>query len=246
MEPDQAIVQVLNGTVVVHQLPYTDGTYYTYQSVRLQGVPDYPGSQVTWFAVDGQSGAIATVNMHADRFPVVSISFPPGVTATPTPTPQPAQIAFQSDRGTNWEIYLMYPDGSSQRKQTRTTDDAQSPTWSSDGSQIAFDSDRDDNKEIYVISESGAGAINLTNRGGSDQWPDWAPDGNMIAFTSDRIGNREIYLMNTDGTGVTRLTDNPAIDWTPSWSDDGTPLGSRMEARLLSHPIEMATSKFTL
>ena len=182
MEPEQAIVRVPNGTVVVHQLPYADGTYFISQSVTLQAIPDYPGSQIAWFAVDSRSGAFATLGMGADRFPVVSIIFPPGVTATPTPTPQPALIAFQTDWGINWETYLMDHDGANQRKQTSTTDDAQSPTWSSDGSQIAFDSDRDGNKEIYVINTSGVGGTILTNRGGLDQWPDWAPDGNTIVF----------------------------------------------------------------
>ncbi len=128
------------------------------------------------------------------------------------------QIAFQTDRDGNDEIYVMNPDGTGP---TRLTNDAatdQTPAWSPDGTKIAFETNRDGNTEIYVINADGTGLMILTNDAATDATPAWSPDGTKLAFSTNRNGNFEIYVMNADGTGPINLSNNAASDFEPAWS----------------------------
>ena len=78
-------------------------------------------------------------------------------------SPDGKMIAFESNRGSNWEIYVMNADGSGQTNLTNnpTADDGTS-FWSPDGKMIAFNSYRDGNFEIYVMNADGSGQKRLT------------------------------------------------------------------------------------
>ncbi len=141
-----------------------------------------------------------------------------------------AQIAFQSDRDRNYEIYVMDDDGKNQRNLTNHPDRDLAPSWSPDGKRIVFMSDRDGHVpkggvrttfEIYVIDADGGNPQNLTNHPNTDASPAWSPDGKRIAFSSNREVNFEIYVMDADGRNPQKLTNNHGDDWYPSWSPDG-------------------------
>ena len=150
-----------------------------------------------------------------------------------------AQIAFQSDRDRNDEIYVMDNDGGNQRNLTNNPADDRFPSWSADGTRIVFMSDRDGhvpkggvlpNFEIYVMDADGGNQQNLTNHPSHDISPAWAPDGKRIAFTSYRDGHvhaihgwptAEIYVMDADGGNPQNLTNDLNDDRFPSWSPDG-------------------------
>jgi Tol biopolymer transport system component len=136
--------------------------------------------------------------------------------------PVVGQIAFQTDRDGNNEIYIMNSDGSVQTRLTNNPAEDQFPDWSSLGSKIAFTSDRDGNDEIYIMNADGSGQTRLTDNPAWDGTPCFSPDGSKIAFVSGRDENFEIYVMNADGTGKTNLVNNPAADMHPSWSPDGS------------------------
>jgi len=137
-------------------------------------------------------------------------------------SPGLSQIAFNSWRDGDQEIFGMLPDGSSQTNLTDNFDNDTFHQWSPDGSRIAFVSGRDGNDEIYVMNANGSGVIRLTTSLGNDWYPQWSPDGSRIAFESTRDGNREVYVMNTDGTGQLNLTGNSGSDEGPRWSPDGS------------------------
>ena len=132
------------------------------------------------------------------------------------------EIAFESERDGNREIYVMNTDGTSQTRLTNNPAWDTSPVWSPDGTKIAFYSDSDGNYEIYVMNADGTSPTRLTNNPAWDADPVWSPDGTKIAFSSDREGNYEIYIMNADGTSPTRIINNLAWDTSPVWSPDGT------------------------
>jgi TolB protein len=134
------------------------------------------------------------------------------------------QVAFQSNRDGNLEIYAMNADGTGQTNLSNNRAVDVAPAWSPDGAKLAFRSGRDGNEEVYVMNADGTGQTNLTNNRAVDVNPAWSPDGARLAFRSNRDGNDEIYVMNADGTGQTRVTDNPASDDEPAWSPDGTKL----------------------
>jgi TolB protein len=145
--------------------------------------------------------------------------------ALPAPAAFPGangQIAFQTNRDGNYEIYSMNPDGSSQTDLTNNPASDAHPAWSPDGTKIAFQTERDGNSEVYAMNAGGSGQINLTNSLSFDYNATWSPDGTKIAFVSDRDGDPEIFTMNADGSGQTQLTFNSSHDDEPSWSPDGT------------------------
>ena len=77
----------------------------------------------------------------------------------------PDQIAFDSDRDGDNEIFVMDADGTNVRQLTTNDDDDYYPAWSPDGKQIAFISDRYDDKEIFVMDADGANVRQLTQKG---------------------------------------------------------------------------------
>ena len=96
----------------------------------------------------------------------------------------PSDIAFESLRDGNFEIYVMNADGSGQTRLTNNPVLDGSPSWSPDGGRIAFESLRDGNVEIYVMNADGSGQTRLTNDPAFDGSPSWSPDGGRIAFES--------------------------------------------------------------
>ena len=150
-----------------------------------------------------------------------------------------AQIAFQSNRDRNYEIYVMDDDRKNPRNLTNHPDSDLAPSWSPYGTRIAFMSNRDGHVrmggglptfEVYVMDADGGNQQNLTNDPNSDLSPSWSPDGKRIAFVSYRDGKvhaihgwptSEIYVMDADGGNQQRLTENRDWDYAPSWSPDG-------------------------
>ena len=69
----------------------------------------------------------------------------------PAWSPVADDIAFQSDRGGNWDIYVMNADGSNQRPITNHPTSDRWPDWSPDGKKITFTSRRVGvNTKIFV------------------------------------------------------------------------------------------------
>jgi len=146
-------------------------------------------------------------------------------TATPTSPPleiQPVgQIAFQTERDGNFEIYIASADGTRLNRITNNPAVDVFPAWSPDGKQLVFSSDRNGDPDIYIVNVDGSGLKQITEQEGDDALPAWSPDGSRIAFSSNRDGDDEIYVMDRNGGNVKQLTNNSDMDVFPAWSPDG-------------------------
>jgi dipeptidyl aminopeptidase/acylaminoacyl peptidase len=131
------------------------------------------------------------------------------------------QIAFQSNRDGNADIYAMNPNGGCVTRLTEQPRFDGLPAWSPNGRRIAFQSNRDGSQEIYVMRADGSEQRRLTNNDTLDGGPAWSPNGRWIAFRSNRDGNPEIYVMRANGSEQRRLTRDSTIAWAPAWSPDG-------------------------
>ena len=120
-------------------------------------------------------------------------------------SPDGIQLAFGSERGGEWQIYIMDMD-TGETHTLATPQHGNSPSWSPDGASIAFTSNRDGDDEIYVSRTDGSELTNLTDNTDWDDNPFWSPDGLSIAFTSYRNEQTGIYRMNADGTEQINLT----------------------------------------
>jgi Tol biopolymer transport system component len=82
------------------------------------------------------------------------------------------RIAFQSNRGGEWQIYFMNADGSGQRELSSALGSS-CPSWSPDGRRIAFHSDRGSNDDIYVMNADGSKQRRLTQSSAEEIFPSW-------------------------------------------------------------------------
>ena len=131
-------------------------------------------------------------------------------------------IAFQSSRDGNFEIYVMNPDGSGQRRVTQAPSNDITPSLSPDDTSIVFASDRSGNWEIYAVRAEGGEPRALTAGQGANSAPSWVMEGTKILFVSTRDAiNGELYLMNPDGSGIERLTRDSLVKDTPVMTADG-------------------------
>jgi Tol biopolymer transport system component len=133
------------------------------------------------------------------------------------------EIAFQSSRDGNEEIYVMRADGTNQTRLTTDPRRDVHPAFSSDGKRLTFTIRRPEasGDEIYVMNADGTNQTGLTHHTTSSFQSVFSPDGTKIAFVSSRDGNPEIYTMNSDGTDQSRLTNTTANEVRPAFSPDG-------------------------
>ena len=130
------------------------------------------------------------------------------------------KIVYSSDFESlsNYEVYIMNPDGSGR---TRLTDDPAEdtdPVLSPDGSRIAYTSEHDYVQNIYIMNADGSDKTQLTF---ADSWaPAFSPDGRKIVFMSGRDGQAMIYVMNVDGSQQLRVGVN-LLPSDPAFSPDG-------------------------
>ena len=142
----------------------------------------------------------------------------------PAVSPDGKKIAFASDRGGDYDIYVMKakPESATNRpvKLTRNTVLDWNPDWSPNGTKLVFESAKGGgDREIAVINADGRGLKYLTNNTAADIDPVWSPDGKRIAFERNPGASRDIWRMRADGTNLYNITDDGGvrIDANPSW-----------------------------
>jgi len=142
---------------------------------------------------------------------------------TPSPSPDGKAIAFASNRGGSWDLYLLNLESGDITQLTNTPEYEGAPTWSPDGLFMAFEVYGDENLDIAVgpATDPLSNPIPLTTSSASDHSPAWAPDGRHIAFVSDG----DIILADldeTDGSRFQNLSNTElASESHPIWSPDG-------------------------
>jgi hypothetical protein len=118
------------------------------------------------------------------------------------PAPQ-ERIAFASAG----DLYLIHPDGRTDRRLTVTRSVESEPALAPDGTRIAFV--RDGRLVVRPLADGKARAV----ASGGVRSPGWSPDGGSLVF--ERGGQLVVLRL---GTGEQRLTAGES----PAWSPDGT------------------------
>ena len=138
----------------------------------------------------------------------------------PVWSPDGEHIAYMSDTGLGFHVYIVNPDDDSPARQLTTEPGYDlSLSWSPDGSKLLLVSAREDGDfDLFLLAPETGEMQLLTNNTALDERPTWSPDGQQIAFTSDRDGGDiNIYVMNTDGSDVHRLTFAEGRNTDPAW-----------------------------
>jgi TolB protein len=137
------------------------------------------------------------------------------------PGPFLSQIAFASDRGGNWEIWLMDWDGGNQHAITRHGALSILPSWSSDNERLVYTSFVRGTSDMYIINRRGGGRIRVATGLALNTSATFSPVSNDVAFVGSVAGNPDIYLIRDDGSNLRRLTTSSSIESTPEWSPNG-------------------------
>jgi len=80
----------------------------------------------------------------------------------PVWSPDGTKVAFTSNEGGNWNIYLIDLETDEVRRLTDGSANEASPSWSPDGSRIVFSSDQSGEWEIYTMKADGTEVRQLT------------------------------------------------------------------------------------
>ena len=134
---------------------------------------------------------------------------------------------------TDWDIYVIRPDGSGRKTLIASPDDEGSLKWSPDGRSVVFDRFFGDscnqatgcNWDIFSADARGKNAVNITNTPLNAEYDAaWSPDGTKIAY-ADEYGTggweADIWVMGADGSNRAALVAKPetfdySVDWQPS------------------------------
>jgi len=139
----------------------------------------------------------------------------------PSYSPDGTQLAFNSNRDGNIEIYIVNVDGTGIRRLTNHPGIDTSPTWSPLGHQIAFTSDRSGSPQIYVVDIDGTGLRRITFESYCDR-PTWSPAPyNEIAYASRTGPGFDIKVVDLATNEVRQLTFGQGSNESPSYSPNG-------------------------
>ncbi len=187
------------------------GAYIVYSSTQHNRAPDIYTKKV-----DGLTVQQLTSDPASDRMPKFS--------------PDNSQIAFCSDRGGNYDIYIMDAASGGQAVQV-TSDTAHEihPSWSPDGKHLVYCrlSEQSGRWELWVTETDNFNSRRFIGYG---LCPEWNPDpgSNLIAFQKPRERGSRLFsiwtleFVNGEGmkqTEIVSAANAAAIN--PSWSPDG-------------------------
>ena len=102
-------------------------------------------------------------------------------------------IAYDSDRGGNFDIYKMRIDGGDPIQLTNTPSNEFHPSWSPDDGAIAYHSQRSGIRHIYVMNADGSGEVQVTRGATQDYSRTWSLDGKYITFAAVKDGGDRSY-----------------------------------------------------
>jgi Tol biopolymer transport system component/DNA-binding winged helix-turn-helix (wHTH) protein len=151
------------------------------------------------------------------------LTFDDGLQSEPTWSPDGRYIAYSSDRGGKFDIWVQQVSGGDPVKITKGLANNWQPDWSPDGKYIAYRSEEGEGGIYIVPALGGAGLERKIASFGN--YPRWSPDSSQILFQTIGFGlGCGLYMVGLDGNPPrpirTDLTDGM---WAISaaWHPDG-------------------------
>ena len=188
-----------------------------------------------WDAVDtaeGLTGAIWRVTPDGqERLRLTSYA---SVNAVRGWSPDSAELAVESDRDGDSDVWVMNADGSGKTKLTQNTVNDFGPQFAPDGSRIVFyrniprgHGGGDKGTALWTMDPDGTDPLQLTDGSRFDLFPKWSPTGSWIGFRGDTFSQQtgsivELYRIAPDGTQLKKLTGPETLTLAFNWSPDST------------------------
>jgi Tol biopolymer transport system component/DNA-binding winged helix-turn-helix (wHTH) protein len=156
------------------------------------------------------------------------LTFDDGLQIGATWSPDGRYIAYASDRGGKFDVWLQQVTGGDAIQVTTGPGQHWQPDWSPDGKYLAYRSDGDQDGLFVVPALGGTGLARRVSTFG--YYPRWSPDGSQILFRTSPFpeGNR-IFVVGLNGAAPREVLDKllDSIVTTPipavsgAWHPDG-------------------------
>jgi Tol biopolymer transport system component/DNA-binding winged helix-turn-helix (wHTH) protein len=152
------------------------------------------------------------------------ITFDEGLQYQPTWSPDGRYIAYSSDRGGKFDIWVQQVSGGNPMQITKGPGNNWQPDWSSDGKYIAYRSEDGEGGLYIAPALGGAGLERKISSFG--YFPRWSPDSSQVLFLtglSSSVGSF-VYVVGLDGDPPKKVqADMPSEKWAISaaWHPDG-------------------------
>ena len=149
---------------------------------------------VWWLRRAPQVPAAANI-LPVDR-PLTRLTFDAGLQTDPAFSPDGRAIAYASDRGGNFDIWIESVSGGDARQLTKSPAQETQPNWSPDGRSIVYRSEGD-RGGLFIVPVHGGPERHLSSFG---VHPEWSPDGSEILFrTGHGESHQRVYAVSPDG-----------------------------------------------
>ncbi len=188
-----------------------------------------PHGDTMVFASTRHNNAPDIYTKSVDGVAVTQLTADPAWDVQPVYSPDGMQIAFSSNRGGNWDIWVIDLKGRTPIQITDDPGDEVHPSWSPDGKRIVYSRLPPRGQwELWVTETSTSATRRFIGYG---LFPTWSPMGDTIAFQRARSRGSQwfsIWTVQLEGgepgypTEVAASSEAALI--TPAWSPDGTRL----------------------
>lgn len=177
-----------------------------------------PGGRVRLYTIELSNGVIAPLGGGGDWND-----------EQPRWSPDGRRVAFKSNRGGSYNLYVMNADGSDLERLTHHGGNDHDPTWLPDGESLVFSSDRDrgnGRNDLYRLWLNDRRVDRLTTFfEGYAIMPSISPDGNWVAFVAQTFPHQggwayQVHVLEL-ATLQTWPFDATAPGCWPNWSPDG-------------------------
>ena len=178
-----------------------------------------PNGRVKLYTIDLSSGRVASLTTGGEWND-----------EQPRWSPDGERIAFKSNRGGSYNLYVMNADGTNVRRLTEHGANDHDPAWLPDGQSMVFTSDRDRGNgryDLYRLWVADGAVERLTNFfTGYAFMPSVSPDGNWVAFVATTFPIEagwwvnQVHVMEL-ATRQTWPFDTTSWSCWPNWSPDG-------------------------
>ena len=129
----------------------------------------------------------------------IPLTFEDGLQTDPSFSVDGQWIAYTSNSGGNFDIWIRRLSGGDPVKVTHDEADDSQPDWSPDGSRLVFRSERAGGG-LFVVPVTGGGAQRISSLGFR---PRWSPDGRQILFAEQLLTGLDLNLHVIDvGSGA--------------------------------------------
>jgi TolB protein len=142
-----------------------------------------------------------------------------GLDAFPSWSPDGSRIAWTTQRGGAFEIWVMRRDGTGAHRLTSGRADSH-PAWSPDGGAIAYVRAPTGSLEVVRADGTRHRVVGGGRAVDASAAPSWSPDGRWLAVAGV---DGALAVVAVDGHATRRLTPHRpgTIAWRPSWSPRG-------------------------